>query len=273
MEFSHGEQRFEASHDARREFYLQVEKFMLAEIQENPEMRQEFEDYLGYAQLMQRIVSARYPQREELVDYIHHAVDALAMPSLPVTLPPPHKRFTFGEHMVVSMGYSAGHCWPDRRRRVLTLLDDTDMVPQTSLGKIDIVRNLPQLEDKDGAVIKFARHLLRSTTNSLIELAQDTESRNSRLSEVDVYGGVSHLARIAGKLHFTVFSIADERDKREATAISKRVATSVVGGVSVWKEMEAYYKPAEVAFISRENLIEHFGSHAISHGFTAPQES
>lgn len=272
MEFSRGEQQFEASHDARREFYLQVEKFMLAYIQENPEMRQEFEDYLGYAQLMQRIVPATYPQREELVEYIHHAVEVLAMPYLPITLPSPHNRVAVGEHMIISTGYGAGACWPDRRRKTLKLGDDTIVYPQTPLGKIDIVRNLPHLEDKDGAVIKFARHLLRSTTDSLIQLAQSSEIRSSSLSEVDVYGGVSHLARIAGKLHFTVFPIVDERDRREATAISKGVATKVVGSVSAWREMEANYKPAEVAFISRENLIEQFGVHAISRGFTPPAE-
>ncbi len=263
---------FERSAESRREFYSQVETYLLEEFERDPGLKRELKRFLGYVQWMQRAVPFVYPfqEREARVEYLHHAIDVLAMPALPVAPLPPNRRIAVGEHMIVSTGYAASACWPDRRKKTLTLSDNTSVEPRTSLGKIDIVRNLPQLTEEKGAVFAFARHLLKSTTGSLIDLAQLSEHLDSRVSGVSVYGGVSHLARIAGKLHFTVFPIQDERSRRVATDISKGVARHVVGGVTAWKEMEANYKPAEVAFISKDSLIEHFGTRAVSQGFSRP---
>jgi hypothetical protein len=112
--------------------------------------------------------------------------------------------------------------------------------------------------------IAFARDLLRSSTQSLVELAMLCERGDSRLEEIEAFAGISHLARIGGRVGFTVFNIANAEAQRAATEVSKGVALKVVGNNAAWKELSTNYKPAKIAFISRSRLISTFGSRAIS---------
>jgi hypothetical protein len=270
---------FEPSNRSERQFrseYNQhflrgVEEFFQYEFEHDAELRAEVEDFFDYAYMLFHMTQGEGDNRQSLTHVIHHALDTLSFPSLPITLPPVHRRMAVGEHMVITSGYPARECWPDVKKRLLMIPEDVEVTGKTSLGKIDIVRNLPRMKDENGAMFHFARHLLRSTTDSLIELARLSERGSDSVGGIEVYGGVSHLARMANRLHFSVFPIADRRERAQATAVSKVVAQHVVGGVKAWQELEQNYKPAEVAFISRDYLITHFGSEAIAKGFVPPR--
>jgi hypothetical protein len=260
-----GFEAYESSSAERaREFYRRVLEYLESEYEQRPELVEELSNFRDYVVLMLRLIPQQLPytEREQQIERVHHEIEMTALPRLPVTLPPPSDRLAVGRHMLVTTNYSAATCWPDERQQVLQLSDGRVLTPETPMGKIDIVRNLPTLAPNANP-LSFARELLSSSVESLTELAGMCERGDRRLAQVEAFGGVSHLARVGGRLGFTVFDIADGDQRSAATRISKGVAESVARNNRAWQELKANYKPARIAFISRMRLIKEFGSSAI----------
>lgn len=252
------------SFSRRYEYHRLLTEYLrqnIPDFERSPELAEEMSQFIGYTLLLQTVVPTQLPriEREEQIRVVHHAVDTLALPPLPITLPPPSRRIAVGQHMDITMGYSAVDVWPNESMPMLTLSDGTVVTPQTSVGKIDIVRNLPTLGDNTN-LLGFTRELLKSSKQSMEELAYICQTQDNELEGVEVFAGVSHLARSAGRLGFTVFDIDNVEDRRKATAVSKSIAKSVAQRVEAWQELSENYKPAQIAFISREMVIDRFGT-------------
>jgi hypothetical protein len=217
---------------------------------------EDFVDYITVLQITSPLITwLPYSQREQTV---HWEFEREVFPQLPLTLPPPHRQVAVGEHMDITVGVSADTCWPDDSKRLLKLVDGTIIIPDMPVGRIDIVRNFDRLS-KNTNMIGFMRELMESSITSLKELASLCKKNDPKLDGIEVFAGVSHLARIAGKFGFTTFKIADPHRRAEATDVSKRVAEHVSGGTDAWNDIKQNYKPAQVAFISRKALIDKFG--------------
>lgn len=247
-------------HEALNEYYRQLIEVASFEIARNPETRAELRNFVQYISLIQQaaplITWLPYQQREQAV---HWEIEREVFPQLPLTLPPPHKRVAVGEHMDITIGVSADTCWPDDSRRLLKLPDGTTVIPDMPVGRIDIVRGFDRLSE-DTNMIGFMRKLMESSVASLKDLATLCKRNDPRLEGIEVFAGVSHLARIAGKFGFTTFEISDPHRRAQATDVSKTVAEHVSGGARAWNEVKQNYKPAQVAFISITALVEKFGA-------------
>lgn len=246
--------------DPATRFYRQVEEYLIEEIERSPELMEEMRALRQYVRLMQQLLPWRVPSidQDHVAYLLTRAIEAPIFPLMPITLPLPGKTIDVGEHMKVTRA-KAEEVWPNRTRRRLRLDDDARVTPVTPIGRIDIVRNLPRL-DTDAPLIGFTRRLITSSIGSLRELAQLSESGENRLLGLKAFGGISHLARIGRRFGFTVFNITSRLDRERATAISRNVAEYVSRDNSDWRQLAENYKPAKTAFISRQRLIDLFGS-------------
>ncbi len=246
-----------------REYYRRLLEFINDEIERSPELRRELVDFVDYILVLQQTVPPALPywRREEHMWAVNYEVERIAFPRLPVTLPPPSRSIAVGEHMDITTGYHAADFWPNAKLMTLNLTDGAEVTPETPIGKIDIIRNLPQLNPQANP-LAFARELLASSVLSLTELAVFCQSRDPRVGDIRAFAGISHLARSGGRLGFAVFDIEDLSRKREATRVSRHVAEHVAGNNSAWQALKENYKPAKIAFVSREHLVETFGTTA-----------
>lgn len=249
------------SHIRATEFYRQVLEELRLEFERDPALREEFSRFVDYILLMQSLIPTTLPDIEQQHRFgtLNHELERTAFPPLPVTLPPPRQRIAVGQHMDVTVGYTAEACWPNESDRELQLSDGAIVKPQTPIGKIDIARNLPRL-DPDANPLSFARTLLSSSIQSLGELAILCEYSDPRFSRINTFAGASHLARLSGRLGFTVFDIANPFQREQATQQSRQVAKYVAGNNTAWQQLRENYKPAKIAFISRQHLKHQFGS-------------
>lgn len=257
--------RFENNHFDREALYYEfLARRLETEVGQSPELQEEIVRFIEYIRLLQRFIPRELPYTERELRYqvLDREVERTSLPQLPITLPPPGRQLVVGEHMTVTVGQNAYACWPNEGEKELRLSDETIVTPETPIGKIDIVHDLPHL-DSNTNLIAFARKLLKSSVGSLRELTVLCEQGDHRLDGIQVFAGISHLARIGGKLDFTVFDITDEGRQRDATATSLRVATYVSGQNKAWQEFKENYKPAKIAFISRRALQRKFGSSAV----------
>lgn len=250
------------------EFYRQVLEELGLEFERDPALREEFRGFVDYIVLMQSLIPTTLSDIEQQHRFrtLNHELERTAFPPLPVTLPPPHQRIAVGQHMDVTVGYTAEACWPNKSDRELQLSDATIVKPPTPIGKIDIARNLPRL-DPDANPLGFARTLLSSSIQSLRELAILCEDFDLHFSRINTFAGVSHLARLSGRLGFTVFDIANPFQREQATQESRQVAEYVAGDNTAWQQLRENYKPAKIAFISRQHLEDKFGSRATGRNF------
>lgn len=240
--------------EATRSYYRELQTYLEFELSRSPELQEDLRHLLNYAYALQHIAPAHRPR-------VNNDVLRVALPHIPTTLPPDRSVIHVGDHMTISTNSYAYMFWPDQSMESLTLSDDTTVNPNVPVGSIDIVSNLPRLE-QDGNVIAYARALLSSTTISLTELADLCEHGDHRLRYIKVFAGASHLARVAGRLHFTVFDIVNDVDRHHITMVSKGVAEHVGGSSKEWQKFMKTYKPARIAYISRDSLVAHFGHQA-----------
>lgn len=248
------------SRDSATEFYRQVTEYLSEEILDNPDTRVEMELLQEKMWLLQQIVPYNvtpYAQNETAYA-VQQALGAAVLPHAPVTLPPPGRVIGVGKHMTITKA-KARESWPDESKDGLELRDGTTITPQTSMGRIDIVRNLPQL-DTEAPLMTFTRQLISSSVGSFRELASLCENNDPRLAQVQAIAGTSHLARMGNRFGFTTFQIENPYDRRRATEVSLSVALRVSGNNQAWQELQANYKPAEIAYISRPELINLYGS-------------
>lgn len=241
------------------EYYNRIISFVSNEIVRDPEALQEITHLQSYARLMQQLLIRSIPpsHQDEISFAVNRTIESISLPGIPVKLPPPGKFVTVGEHMTVT-SETAAECWPGKSAKSIVLDDLTEIRPKTPIGRIDLVRNLPRL-DTSGSVIAFTRSLMTSTVQSLRELAQACQNREEQLVPLQAMAGMSHLARMGKRFGFTVFEIEDKVDQEWATRVSRSVSEKVAGNNHAWQKLAAYYKPAEIAYISKDRLVELYG--------------
>lgn len=252
-----GEGRFEYNPEAA--YYQELLDFLAFEMERSPETQPELRELQRYAFLMLQIIPPVLPEgaRIEAVRGFSHELNRIVFPHLPPTLPP--TTIPVGEHMSITPGYKAVHYWPDKLRHYITLKDGKTITKNTQIGSIDIVRNLGELAAR-GNFVTYTRKLRESTVDSLKETARLCEQNDPRFRGIEAFAGMSHLARTAGKFGFSVFEIEDPGKKQHATQVSRNVAHHVAGNNPAWQELQQNYKPAEIAFISKDLLVGIYGS-------------
>lgn len=251
--------------EAVGEYYHQLAELVSEEIAQHPGMTRELERLHDWAQLMLRLAPPFSSTNwERSLREVHHGLDGLAFPRLPTTppLPPSHFLIPVGDHMDVITGYEAMNIWPDDNIKELELNDGGIITPETSVGKIDIIRNLSQLA-QGRSLTAYSRRLVASAIGSLRSFAILCDKDDRRLRKTDAFAGMSHLARIAERFGFTVFDITNPVEREHATYISRSIARSVAGNTEEWRELQRNHKPTKIACISREALVDRFGPNPV----------
>lgn len=228
----------------------------LLEYLRDPENLAELVNFWEYLQSIEALIPATLPRRERetLEQQVHTEVTGLGDVGLPT---PTTRVFHIGEHMDVTVGYLASAQWPDRRKPSLTLDDGTVVRPATEVGIIDYYRNIGRLSST-GNIVEFSRSLIDSAVDSLGELAREYQAFGRSARSIEVFTGMSHLARMAGRFGFTVFDIADQGKRDRATRTSFSIAENVASGNENWKRLREKYKPAKIAMISSDKLVNEF---------------
>lgn len=251
---------YRPEYDSVMQYYNRVISTVIDEMGRNPEAFEEMRRLQTYIRLMQSLLPTRYTptEQDEIVFTANRRIESIALPSVPVKLPPPGSRINVGEHMTVTPA-EAAECWPGKSAKTIQLDDLTRIWPKSPIGRIDIVRNLPEL-DTSGSVIQFTRNLMSSTVKSLRELALLCQNRDEQVVPMHAMAGISHLARMGERFGFTVFGIETSYDQARATQISQQVAQHVAGNNHAWQKLSGNYKPAQIAYISQDRLVELYGT-------------
>lgn len=250
----------------------------ISEYLRDPENVRELLLYWNYLRAVQNLIPRGLELRvqEAVQRELHTAVDRASnaypaedqitahAPVVPrgVTLPPPGTVLHVGEHMNVTLGYSAAASWPDANKASFTLTDGKVVTPTTSIGVIDYYRNIPRL-NTDGNLITFSRVLITSAAESLQQLARRYEEMGTRARALEAFSGMSHLARLAHRFGFTVFPIADAGERRRATNTSLHIASAIGIDNVAWQQVRDNYKPAQVAMISSTELVRRYGGNPL----------
>ncbi|MBI2020873.1 hypothetical protein HYS94_05700 [Candidatus Daviesbacteria bacterium] len=157
-----------------------------------------------------------------------------------------------GEHMVVEIGrYKA--------LRETKLAEGTVLKPGQKIGLIHFIRNLPILGRED-SVISFGKNLYHQAEASLKDLALRCQNNDPALAGVEFFYGSSHLANLAKGLGFDVFEEANPFKRWLNTKKGKDLAERIAKNNIHWQKYRDNYKAARVAVISREKLIQLYGS-------------
>lgn len=170
--------------------------------------------------------------------------------------------------------YGELHVEPYRAVRSRTLSDGTIMKPGDKVGIMDFAHGILSKAEEE-SLFSYTKKLIRSAELSFIELAQLCEVDDPRLAGVSVFGGRSHLAGpVAKRMGFDVFDIANplhshfetwrgkKRVQRQVSYYKKPDDTGSIEAVvdQKWKEMEKNFKDPRDAYISRQKLLELYGS-------------
>jgi hypothetical protein len=151
--------------------------------------------------------------------------------------------------------------------------DGTILKPGQKFGKIDFVYRIPKLRPND-SLIGFTRSLFRSGEQSLKELADLCEKNDPRLQGVDVFMGTSHIAGLLAKrLGFDVFDITNPFKKLGYSIIAKVIVHGTVKHNKEWESFKKNFKSPREAAISRNKLIQLFGSKANDVTNTTPDNA
>lgn len=229
---------------------------LVLEILGEPEQLQELLSFWRYIGELEASVESNLPRREREEELLAAHQEVTGMP-MPGASPPSTQVIPVGEHMDVSVIFSASTCWPDQRQTRLVLSDGALVVPQTQIGIIDFYRNMGRL-GRSGSLVEFSRGLITSALGSLHQLARYYNSLGEQAQAVEAFSGMSHLARLAGRFGFTVVDISDARQRDRATNVSRSIAERVVGDNSSWDRLREKYKPAKIAYISSQELLKRF---------------
>lgn len=251
--------------EAVDDYYHQLTELVSDEITQHPGMTRELERLHDWAQLMLRLAPPLSSTNwERSLREVYHALEGLAFPRLPTAppLPPFHFLIPVGDHMDVITGYEAMDIWPDDNIKELELNDGGIITPETSVGKIDIIRNLSQLA-LGRSLTAYSRRLVASAIGSLRSFAILCDKDDRRLRRTEAFAGMSHLARIAERFGFTVFDITNPVKREHTTRISRSVAERVAGNSEEWRELQRNYKPVKIAYISRQALVDRFGPNPV----------
>ena len=160
-----------------------------------------------------------------------------------------------GKHMSVQLKTYTG-------KEPLTLDDGTVVKPGDPIGELHFIRNLPKLKPGD-SITGFIREGFSDAEQALKELSQLVAGADPRLTEVNVFFGVSHLAsRLAKRLGFEVYS-TDQLPRLINKVMNKmyfRIAQGVAGNNPEWQKLSTNFKPAGFALLTRNSLIEQYGT-------------
>lgn len=232
----------------------------ILEVLRSPEVQRELQSFREYLIEVESLVPRGLPatEQEHLRRDIHAEIggtrptDAGLPPVFPTVL---HA----GEHMDITFGRRASSTWPDGKKAKLVLDDKSVVVPSTPIGIIDFYRNM-QVLSVNANLMEFSRTLVQSAASSLGIVAQECERRGRDRLDIEAFSGMSHLARLAGRLGFTVFEITNKEDENYATQTSLRIASRIAQGNDKWQSIRTKYKPARIAMISTRELTRKFGT-------------
>jgi hypothetical protein len=204
-----------------------------------------------------------------------------------------------GEQVLIGK-YGVMHVEPYRAVRSRPLSDGTTMTPGDKVGIIDFARGIP-FKNEHESIFSYTKNLIRTADVSFIELAEMCETDDPRLSDVNFFGGRSHLAGpIAKRMGFDVFDVAnplhryfearrgkdrvkkqvsfekgsnpnnpegrevdqkgEEPQKAEENSKTESESKKEMVVDQKWKEMEKNFKDPRDAYISRQKIIELYGS-------------
>lgn len=128
------------------------------------------------------------------------------------------------------------------------------------------IHNLSEMT-ADESLIKYVRDLHDSVIFSLSILAHLCEQNDPRLNSVHFFYGYSHLVRKnrAEEMGFTVSSeplmeYEGKMHKKKMKDEGYRLVKAIAGKNKEWKRWKKNYKSPQFAFITREELIAHYGS-------------
>lgn len=134
------------------------------------------------------------------------------------------------------------------------LSDGTVIAPGQMGGRLDLVRNIPQLGEEDN-LVAATRSLYDEALFDLKILAYEC-MHNEFLEEISFFYGYSHLVRSsARKLGFDVFDIRNPLKQAFHTHLSKQVVEKRNKENKTWQAFKGNFKPAKEAFISRDKLV------------------
>ncbi len=161
--------------------------------------------------------------------------------------------FNVGNHM--SIHPSGYHAFKERE-----LSDGAIIHPGQKLGVIDLLRNIPIL-DSDTKLLTATRHLYNSVSQDLHELAFLCQSNDPRLNGVEAFYGISHFAGyLAERLGFDSFKLRNPLKRLFPKVIEKQMVKEHAGENKDWKKIKNKNKDIYEAFISRQKLVDRFGT-------------
>lgn len=137
------------------------------------------------------------------------------------------------------------------------LSDGTPIYGPTRVGWIDIMT--PRIGE-DETLIEYVRRIRVDVLSGLATLSQLCQA-DRRLRDVSVFGGVSHLSKLAPKYGFEVFPIQDEGRKLSFTGESRAIVSYALRDNKLWNILSQNIPYAMEAWISRRQLISLYGSH------------
>ncbi len=138
------------------------------------------------------------------------------------------------------------------------LSDGIVIAPGQMGGRLDLVRNIPQLGE-EANLVAASRSLYNEVLLDLKILAYECK-HNEFLEEISFFYGYSHLVRsLARKLGFNVFDIKNPLKQAFYTHLNKQIVEKRNKENKAWQAFKGNFKPAKEAFISRDKLVSLYG--------------
>lgn len=161
-------------------------------------------------------------------------------------------RILLGDHLLMQ---HARYRWPTKK----VLSDGAIVRPGEKYGALHFTHNLPVLQPEDNLTV-FTRNLYQSAENSLRELAVLCENDAPMVRDIEVFGGISHVAgSLATRAGFDLFTL-DPATKLLAMLQSEDYLVRGVRKHNEWKRSRKNFKAPRRAFISKTKLIQLYGS-------------